>query len=370
MNAQSNKLLRWTDYDAFQEDYRIDSSKYDQFYIKIKNTNFFKNNEYANDFKIGSSLTGLFLQPTIDYYAGSKTRISAGVHLLKYNGRDDIDRSVPVLTVQHALNKNINMVFGTIFGTTNHGLKEPIFGFEKYLLENYENGMQFLFDYPAFIGDVWLNWEQFIKAGDPFQEKFTAGANMYFDLYKGSHFRMGIPFQALFRHKGGQIDTSTLPGGTKSNFLQGFKLQFLRGDHFFYDISFEQNWCQFLEINPGDHVDVIEGYGNYSVLTLRSNAGDFSLGYWKSTDFASPHGEELFLSTSNYQPDFYMPDREVLSIKYQYHYSINDFLDFVLRIEPYYHFHSGRLDHSFGVLLLVDKEFFLANALSRSPDRK
>ena len=51
--AQSSNLLRWEDYAAFQEDYRIDPNKHDQFFIRIKNVNFFKNNEYANEFKIG-----------------------------------------------------------------------------------------------------------------------------------------------------------------------------------------------------------------------------------------------------------------------------------------------------------------------------
>ncbi len=365
--AQSKEFLRWGDYAVFQEDYRIDSNLHDQFYIRFKNANFFKNNEYANEFKIGSSLTGLFLEPTIDYYASHKTRIRAGVHFLKYYGRDEIDRVAPVLTVQHALNENVNMIFGTIFGTANHGLKEPIFGFEKYLIENYENGIQFLLDYPDMIGDIWLNWEQFIKEGDPFQEKFTAGLNMYFDLYKGSQFRLGIPFQALFRHRGGQIDRTTLLAGTQSNFLQGIKMQWIGNDHFIKHLSFEQDWCQFLEINPGNHLQITEGYANYSIAKLGAGNWEFSVGYWKSRDFSAPHGEGLFLSQSAYQPDFYMPGREVLSIKYQYQYKINNFLDFVFRIEPYYHFHSGRIDHAFSVLLLVDKNFFLAKALSSHP---
>ena len=82
--AQGNASLRWDDNTVFREDYRIDTSLHDQFYIRIKNTNFFKNNEYANEFKMGSSLSGLFLEPTIDYYASSQTRIRAGVHFLKY----------------------------------------------------------------------------------------------------------------------------------------------------------------------------------------------------------------------------------------------------------------------------------------------
>ena len=101
------------------------------------------------------------------------------------------------------------------------------------MIENYENGIQFLLDYPDLIGDIWLNWEQFIKEGDPFQEKFTAGLNMYFDLYKGPNFRLGLPFQALFRHQGGQIDNTSLPAGTQSNFIEGFRVQWIQNDNFF-----------------------------------------------------------------------------------------------------------------------------------------
>jgi hypothetical protein len=361
--AQENESLRWDEYASFKEDYHIDTILHDQFYIRIKNANFFKNNEYANEFKIGSSLSGLFLEPTIDYYAGRQTRIRAGVHFLKYNGRDDIERSVPVLTVQHSLNEHIDMVFGTLFGTVNHGLKEPIFSFEKYLIDNYENGFQFLFNYPDFVGDLWLNWEQFIQEGDPFQEKFTAGLSMCFDLYKGGNFSISLPVQTYFRHQGGQIDNSNLPAGTQSNFVQGLKMQWFSESDFIDLMVLEQDFFQFLEINPGTNIEIPYGSGNYTSLTVGTRMGDFSVAYWKAKNFTSPHGEVLFLSNSAYDPDFYMADREVLSIKYQYHYKINDFLDFILRIEPYYHFHSDRLDHSFGVSLLVDKSFFLARSL-------
>ena len=362
LHAQENLRMRWSEYAVFTEDYHIDSSLRDQFYIRIKNTNFFKNNEFANEFRIGSSLTGLFVEPTIDYYASDKTRIRAGVHFLKYNGRDNIERTVPILTVQHSLNKNIDLVFGTIYGTSNHMMKEPAFSFEKYLIDNYENGFQFLFDYPDIKGDLWLNWEQFIKEGDPFQEKFTAGLSMDFDLYKSDNFILGVPFQMFFRHRGGQIDSSDLPASTQSNFVQGIKMQWFYGDKFFYNLVIEQDFFQFLEVNPGGHITIPYGSGSYSIVTLGSRIGDFSLGYWKSTNYTSPHGEALFHSNSKYNPDFYMKDREVLSIKYQYHYKINYFLDFVLRVEPYYHFHSGRMDHTIGVSLLVDKDFFISRA--------
>ena len=367
LRPQAGDFKNWNGYAAMQEDYRIDTGRHDQFYFRIKNANYLKNNEFANEFRIGSSITGLFLEPRIEYYAGTKTRISAGVHMLKYYGRDDFDRAAPVLSVQHALNENINMVFGTIYGTRNHGLKEPVFGSERFLTDNYENGIQFLLDYPGIKGDLWLNWEQFIKEGDPFQEKFTIGLNLYFDFFNSGNFHLGVPFQALFRHQGGQIDNTQLPSGTQSNFVQGFNMKLDIDGSVINRIGFEQNWCKFLEVNPGNHIKIPEGFGIYSILTFNTRIGEFFMGYWKSNDFNAPLGEGLFLSPSSYQPDFYMAEREILSIKYQYYYSINNFLDFVLKLEPYYHFHSGRIDHSVSVMLLFDKNFFLSRALNSPP---
>jgi hypothetical protein len=367
VTGQIAHYSRWDEYSAFQEDYRMDTARSGQFYIKLRNANFFKNNEYASEFRAGSSLTGLFIRPSLDYYLGPRTMVRAGVHLLKYYGRDEIDRTSPVLTIHHILNDHVSMVFGTIYGTVNHGLKEPIFGFEKFLVDNYENGIQFLLDYSSFRGDIWLNWEQFIKEGDPFQEKFTLGVSTYFDLYQDGAIKLGIPFQGLIRHTGGQIDNTNLPAGTKSNWLQGLVME-IKGDGGFVNrLVLEQNWLQFVEINPGGNITVPYGFANYSIFKMETKLGDLSFGYWKASDFEAPHGEGLFLPHSDYLDNFYMADREVLSVKYQYYAPLNKFLDFILRFEPYYHFHSGRIDHSFSVFLVVDTDFFLAGSDRRKP---
>ena len=360
--GQVNHFSRWEDYSAFQEDYRLDTTRSEQFYIRIRNANFFKNNEYASEFRTGSSITGLFIRPSLDYYLSPRTVIRAGAHLLKYYGRDEIERASPVLTIHHILNDHVSLVFGTIYGTVNHGLKEPVFGFEKYLLDNYENGFQFLFDYDGFRGDIWLNWEQYIKEGDPFQEKFTIGASTCFDLYHTGSLSLEMPFQALLRHAGGQIDNTSLPSGTQGNFLQGLRLELKGNGDFVNRLVLEQSWLQFAEINPGGHISIPYGFANYSVFKMDTKLGEIGFGYWRSTDFKAPHGEGLFLPYSDYREGFYLAEREILAVKYQYFAPLNDYLDFILRFEPYYHFHSGRIDHSFSVFLLVNTDFFLAEA--------
>jgi len=122
--------------------------------------------------------------------------------------------------------------------------------FEKYLIDRYENGFQFLFAYPNIKADLWLNWEQFIKTGDPFQEHITGGGNVYFNVTRTDHFHIGIPVQAIVRHKGGQIDSSPLPAGTQSNFSQGIVTEWIPSSRFLKSLSFEQQWVGFYEIKP------------------------------------------------------------------------------------------------------------------------
>jgi len=88
--------------------------------------------------------------------------------------------------------------------------------------------------------------------------------------------------------------------------------------------------------------------------------GSFQVGYWQGHNYFSPHGEPLFLSSSLIDPTFYAPERKMLTIKYQIHKELTDFLDIAFRFEPYYHFDTGRLDHSWGIYLMLDKDFFVA----------
>ena len=46
--------------------------------------------------------------------------------------------------------------------------EEPIYDFERFLNNNIENGIQFLWNYDRFYTDLWLDWEQQILQGDPF----------------------------------------------------------------------------------------------------------------------------------------------------------------------------------------------------------
>ncbi len=357
--GQTSANNNWGHYSIFQEDYRIDTSRQNQFFFKIINSNFFKNNEYQNDYVIGQSLIGLFVEPSIDFYAGSKTRIRAGAHFLKYHGTEKFDHIKPIVSLQHQANEHLDIIFGTIQSTSNHGMLEPIMGFETYLIKHYENGMQFLFSYPNFKADFWMNWEQFIKQDDPFQEHFTVGGHMQFPIVDGPVWKLTADVQMLFRHKGGQIDSSDLPAGTQSNFSQGLVYSRILESSFFKSFSLSQYYVGAYEINPGNHLQIIEGVSQYSLLGLNTKIGQFRAGYWRGKDYFAPHGEALFLSASQFDPERYNANRRMITVKYELHKKLVNFLDIAFRFEPYYHMDTGRMDHSWSVYLLLNQDFFL-----------
>jgi len=52
---------------------------------------------------------------------------------------------------------------------------EPMYGFDRYIEENVESGIQFLYHNSHYRGDLWLNWQKFIEFNDPQKEQFSVG---------------------------------------------------------------------------------------------------------------------------------------------------------------------------------------------------
>jgi hypothetical protein len=349
----------WPEYSAFQN-FGRDSLEPGSLSLRIRSTAFFKNNEYKNNFSPGYSLSGLFAEPVLEYHPDAKTTIRGGVHLLKYYGRDNFDRVLPVISIQHDVSEHFSMLFGTLNGTTNHGLIEPVQDFEDYLINNYENGIQFLLNYPSFRSDIWLNWEQFIKKDDPFPEIFSMASNSEFRLFDWQGLSLSVPFSTVFRHTGGEIDKYWIPGGTRLNLVHGLRVHLDVEDPFFNSLYAVQNFIEFIEVNPGNHITIPYGHGSYTRAGFETSIGSFEAGYWKSSNYNAPRGNPLFLSVSEKDPLFYQISREMLVFKYQYRYDLTDYLRFAFRFEPYYHFDTGRIDHSWSVYLILDEGVLLS----------
>ncbi len=353
--------LLWPEYPAFQDPPSVDSIIAGSLNVRLKSTSFYKNNEFKNNFIYGQTLVGLYFEPVLEYHPDRKTTIRAGVHLLKYYGRDSFDRKLPVISIRYDATEHFSLIFGTLYGTTNHGLIEPVQNFEDYLINNNENGIQLLWNYPNFRSDMWLNWEQFIKVADPFPEMFQAAMNSEFRLLDWKGLSLTAPFSMVFHHVGGEIDTYWGPGGTKLNLVHGLRLSQSFQKGFVKSIYGAQNFLEFIEVNPDDRITIPYGRGSYSRVGLDTRIGSFEAGYWKALNFSAPNGMPIFLSVSLKNPTYYQATREMLVLKYQFQRNLTDFLRIAFRFEPYYHFDTGRMDHSWSIYMVLDEGFFLAN---------
>jgi hypothetical protein len=220
-------------------DTEIPAADSQQLFMRFRNATFINNREHYNPYQPGYTLIGYFLLPMLEYHPGPATRLKAGVHLLKYSGREKFSRYIPVFSFQHRFAPGVDMVFGALHGALNHGLIEPLFSFERVFTDNHESGLQFLIARGRLTADIWLDWERFIITGDPFQEEFTAGLSSKMLISgSGKRLRVELPLQVLATHRGGQIDISDDRMQTLLNIATGINIELDMNHDFFRVIGF------------------------------------------------------------------------------------------------------------------------------------
>lgn len=209
-------------------DYRLDPQKSGGAYLEIDNISFFKNNEYKAPVTKGYTLPGFWIEPCLSYYPLKNIKLEAGIHALIYHGTckfpnyayQDIAywkgeqyqkgaHVLPYFRAQLQL-KNINLVWGNLYGGSNHRLVTPLYTPELNLTADPETGLQLLWDAPRLHFDLWVNWQSFIFKQDTHQEAFTVGLSTETSL-SPRHARTYwyMPFQLLAQHRGGEIDLLT-----------------------------------------------------------------------------------------------------------------------------------------------------------------
>ena len=284
--------------DSYYQTTSLDSSRENSLFLRIENSNFLVNYEYFNDILQGYTLIGYFLNPKIAYYPSKKTKIEVGVHLLKYSGLDDFTKFTPTLTFHYKANKSTDIIIGTLYGSTNHEMIEPLFSHEFFYTDNAENGLQFLFDTKIYKGDIWINWQQFIFEGDEKQEIFTLGlSNKIFLNGRDKRHSFSIPFQTIFVHQGGQINETNEEVITLNNSAIGLNYNFTPNHIFFKSITLESFFVNYEDLSTKNIFPYIQGYGVHSAASIKAGNFNYQLGHWYGDSFMNALGNpytELF----------------------------------------------------------------------------
>jgi len=306
-------------------------------------------------------MMGYTAQPSLVYYAGSRLRIKAGVHLIQFSGMNEFTEVLPTFSIHTRLSNKLDLIMGGLKGDVHHKLIEPIFNPENQYTRPIENGFQFIYTGEQLWLDAWVDWEQFIFLGDDKPEKFTAGLSSEFKLTKPeSDFQITIPGQMVATHLGGQISNYSENMQSLANLATGFKLNYIVGDGFIRDLGFATYFATYHDLTGNSGWDFTNGNAVYPVAEVNYKYGTFMTGYWRAKNFLSPKGSSLFQSTSNYKPGYYTEYRNIITGKLSFSRTFMKQIKFSAMLETYYDIPASQFEYSYGLNLVFTPNFYIS----------
>ncbi len=334
----------------------IDSNRYN---INIKSTNFFKNNEFFGDFIAGYTLPGYGIKPKFVFLPYNNIKLKAGFYALKYFGTKKFSEIKPVFSIEYSPSKNIKIIFGEIYATTNHELPDQVFDYENFLTNNIENGMQILLDNKMLKADFWVNWKQFIIQNSTYPEIVEGGVSSKLILFKQTEQQnLSLELSGIACHTGGQIDTSDVPVETLANIISGIKYNNSVKKKLLKNICLSVNYIIAADLSPEKRLHYSNGYGILSGIELNSDSYDFKIMYWTARNFFSKSGNPIFQSISHRYADYYEDKRSLIVGNFFYQKKIYKEFKIGLGCDMFYDTRNKIFEYSFGFYMNADFNFF------------
>lgn len=346
--------------------------------LRVSDINFFKNNEYFSDYIEGYTLVGYRLQPSLAYYlykpdpnsTDGAITLEVGCHILQYGGTDKYDKVFPVATAQWQINRNLTMIMGTIDGHIGHSLPESMWEPERQIVDKPEMGVQMKLQKRDFGGELWLNWQQFIKRYDTIPEKFTVGIRADYEPSINSQLHFRVPVRVLMSHIGGQISDFTermqsLANGSVSLQL-GMVRQSMKSERRMY---VDLEWQFYHAMVDKGVRPFSDGYALYPKVCYENRWGrrssiDIAVGYWRAKNYFSLYGNPSFMSLSNYKVDIYSKRRDMLTYAIDYSYAMGEMLRFSIGSKGYFDTRENQFDYSYNISLILTPKWRIARTPS------
>jgi hypothetical protein len=349
-----NVYTFFSNYEAMSSD---TSKKY---FLKLDNANFFKNNEYslpdAQSIADGYTLIGTWIRPKAVYYPHPKLNLEAGGHFLKYTGRNEFSDIFFWFTTRYRPTDQLSIIFGNLDANYNHHLIEPLYEPENYLTNRPEAGIQLKYESEKIYADLWIDWEEFIFSGDPFQERFTFGIVSSFTLLNKNNFNLSVPFTFYGTHRGGEIDSSPGTVQTFINIAPGIIFEKTTNTGFIKEYGTRNYYISYS--GPDDNsLPFSKGWGIYLTGYAESKYGTLTSAYWHGSDFIAPKGGIIYQGISPHNNDYYEPDRKLFNIKYSFAHEIFKETQLGFVFDLFYDINNKGWMNSAGLYLVLNLDF-------------
>lgn len=333
--------------------------------LRIVNQNFFKNNEYFGSFAEGYTLPGYQLQPTVAVLTNRNLSLEAGLSVLQYGGENRYSDIAPYLSVAWQATPHILLRMGNLDGAMAHHLPDAIFADERQITHLPEMGVQMRALTQKLRGEVWIDWQQFIRRGDTIPEKLTGGFSAAYNFTPSAALQPKFEAAMLFSHIGGQISNYPERMQTHGNGL--LKLSLNRC----YAESYVSDWgvgvsAFFYKTFAGEGVlPFSSGWACSPAAWINAKHFDAELTYFRSHNFYALMGNPLFSCLADREPAHYQEDRSLLTAAANYHYAIAPCARFALGAKLYYDTQARHLDYLYALYLTLTPQIRLGNVKGR-----
>lgn len=321
-----------------------------------------RNTEYENLLKKGRTLLGYQLLPSVVYQISPTMALKAGIFYQQDFGNNRPTQIQPVYQFKYQ-KKAHTFIFGTLDGTLQHQLIEPLYDFERVITQALENGLQYKVKTKMFHSDIWVDWRKMIYPGSDFSEEFTAGGQIEYSLIKNKLWELSIPLQGTVTHRGGEIDVSGQSVLSLYNSAAGGKLSYrpLRSQNFQHaELSVYGTY--YLDGSSSVADTFMDGNGSYASLNLKWRYLNLMLNYWDSYQFQSPLGDPVFHSVSDKFTQRWFFARQMVMLRAGYERAIHPHFSILGRVQVMYDVPLKSLDQITEFYLRYRRTFDLGQA--------
>lgn len=325
-------------------------------HLAIDNYNFLWNNEFFGPIDKGYTLIGFNLQPALEYHFSPNIKAKAGVRLTKYSGLDKFTDCLPVYSVTWHTDK-LAVTMGTINGASFHRLPEPVMHRERQLVNNYENGMQIVYNTNRLFADVWVDWQDFIFRGDNKKEAIFGGASVEWRAVQTDALELELPASFVIYHKGGQIDTDTTPMKLFYYPSVGVRLG-LPTDGFLNRISATTQVVGYKDNSPTPRSLYDGGWGWLSDIKLMHGTSSLSVSYWLADSFIAQQGNPMFMCRS-YDGTTDQQRRSMLTTELNLAKDVTDYFTVALTAVGYYDLKNSAFDYTYAFTFVLRPDWVL-----------
>ncbi|MFA0962647.1 hypothetical protein AB9P05_12670 [Roseivirga sp. BDSF3-8] len=322
---------------------------------------YFKNNEYFAPTLDGYTLFGYQAPIALHYQVNDHWSALGGIYLQKDFGIEGFSTIDPLFSIRYKHGPWF-AAFGTLDGSLDHRLIEPLYDFERRLLNPLENGMQFRYHDDRLFADVWVDWQQAIVPGDDEQEIITGGLSFSYKIVDMERASLSVPVQLILAHQGGQTNTAnTDPVFTLANGAAGLDFR-VREKGFISSWAVQSYAVMYGGNIPDGLFAYSSGAGLYVNAYAESSVVDVMASYWKGSEYISYLGGDRYVSDSRsvVNPLAVEPDRELFILRFMKDVKLVDGIRLSARAEPFWNLNGGGFDINYGLYILYDGGFRLA----------